>query len=363
MISKEELQDLYWNQGLSTRMIAQKKRYGKETIRNLMEKYGIPRRRKQVGPISKETLERLYFHEKLSINQIANKLKCSISTVFHWMAAYKLKRRDVSLATKLNPPTPSNKLFIPEEVLRELYYNRRLSLKQIADKLHCSLSTVFRYMERYNIPRRPKSEAIRLNPPKIPTETLRKLNKKLWSDPKYRKRMIRISLQNLRKANELWNDPNFRKIRSNRMREVSRRLLSDPLYRKKAAMTLITPESRKKAIKAVHQNPNRPERRLIRLIQSNHLPFKFTGDGQFLIGRLNPDFIHNNGKKQVIEIFGRTYHDPNVSFRDVPPLQTVEGRTEYFKKNGWQCLVIWDDEILEYEDEVLTKIKNFMEVS
>jgi very-short-patch-repair endonuclease len=363
MISKQELQDLYWNQGLSIRMIAQKKRYGKETIRNLMEKYGIPRRRKQVGPISKETLERLYFQEKLSLNQIANKLKCSISTVFRWMEAYKLKRRDVSLATKLNPPTPSNKLFIPEEELRELYCNRRLSLKQIASKLHYSLSTVYRYMERYNIPRRLKSEAIRLNPPKISSDAVRKLNKELWSKPEYRKRMVRISVRNLRKAHELWNDPAFRKIRSDRMREVSRRLLSDPTYRKKAIMTLISPESRMKAIKAVHQNPNKPERRLNRLLQSNHLPFKFTGDGQFLIGRLNPDFVHNNGKKQVIEIFGRTYHDPHVSFRDVPILQTVEGRIEYFKKYGWQCLVIWDDEILEHEDEVLTKVKNFMEVS
>jgi transposase len=283
MISKEELYNLYWNQGLSIRKIAKKMRYSRATIKNLMEKYGIPSRRKQVGPISKETLKRLYFQEKLSLNQIANKLKCSISTVFRWMEAYKLKRRDVSLATKLNPPAPSNKLFIPEEVLRELYCDRGLSLKQIASKLHCSLSTVYRLMERYNIPRRPKSQAIRLNPPKTvyTSETARKLSKGLWQNPEHRKRMIKILKRNLRKIRELWNDPVFRKVRSERMRMISRRLLSDPAYRKKAIMTLIAPESRKKAIKAVHQNPNRPERRLIRLIQSNHLPFKLPVTGNF----------------------------------------------------------------------------------
>jgi len=29
-----------------------------------------------------------------------------------------------------------------------------------------------------------------------------------------------------------------------------------------------------------------------------------------MIGKLNPDFIHNNGSKKVIEVFGDTYHNP-----------------------------------------------------
>lgn len=366
-ISKEELYDLYWNQELTLLEIAKRVGCGRETIRHYMVKYGIPRRSPQ-GPISKETLQRLYFKEKMSLAQIAEKLGTSITRVFNWMEHYGLKRRDVSSATRLNPPKPPNKLegLVSKEELKELYYDKKLSLAQIANKLHCSLSTVYRRMEYYGFPRRSKSEAVKLNPPETvyTSETVQRLSKERWKNPKYRERMVRIARRALQKAHKLWDNPTFRKVRSERMRRISKRLLSDPNYKKRAIAILRNPETQKKAIKAVHKSPNKPERRLMNLLHRNKLPYKYTGSGQFLIGNLNPDFVSSNGEKKVIEVFGRVYHDPNFSFRDrIPITQTTEGRIAYYRRHGWSCLIIWDDEILNHEEEVLVKIKEFEGVS
>lgn len=45
---------------------------------------------------------------------------------------------------------------LTEELLRDLYWERGLSLKAVAKQCHTSVDTVFARMKRFNIPRRPK---------------------------------------------------------------------------------------------------------------------------------------------------------------------------------------------------------------
>lgn len=58
--------------------------------------------------------------------------------------------------------------------------------------------------------------------------------------------------------------------------------------------------------------------------------YKYVGDGSFMLGRKNPDFIDETNKK-IIELFGKIWH------KDEDELI----RIEYFKKLGYDTLVLW----------------------
>jgi len=52
-------------------------------------------------------------------------------------------------------------------------------------------------------------------------------------------------------------------------------------------------------------SPNKEEKYLLKLIEEvcpNE--YKYVGDGSFWLYGLNPDFVHCNGKKKIIEFFG-----------------------------------------------------------
>ena len=115
----------------------------------------------------------------------------------------------------------------------------------------------------------------------------------------------------------------------------------------------------KRMMRKIHAKPNNIESQLIGIIEKNKLPFKFVGDGSVIIHGLNPDFIENNGKKKIIEVFGRVFHDPINSFVKVRDYQTETGRKKIFAEEGWDCLVFWDDE-LDDEEIVVSKINEFL---
>ena len=116
----------------------------------------------------------------------------------------------------------------------------------------------------------------------------------------------------------------------------------------------------KKRIRGLILHPSSPERKLMKIIEENNLPFKYVGNGSLIIGGLNPDFIDENSKK-VIEVFGRVYHDPKSAFFKVPPIQTEFVRKKIYGKIGTNCLIIWEEE-LEEPELVVSKITNFLGV-
>jgi len=94
--------------------------------------------------------------------------------------------------------------------------------------------------------------------------------------------------------------------------------------------------------------PNNPEKVIIALLEQAKLPFKYVGDGKIWIGRRNPDFLNINGKKQVIELLGTYWH----------LLFDGAQRKEHYKQYGFDCLIIWEDE-LSNEPRLLAKLKRF----
>lgn len=82
--------------------------------------------------------------------------------------------------------------------------------------------------------------------------------------------------------------------------------------------------------------PNKPEtilNNLLEILYPNH--WKYVGDGSFIIGRQNPDFININGIKSVIELFGDYWHKD----------ENEQDRINKYNDFGYSCLVIWEHEL------------------
>jgi very-short-patch-repair endonuclease len=92
----------------------------------------------------------------------------------------------------------------------------------------------------------------------------------------------------------------------------------------------------------VKRSPSKLESKVFRIIKKYDLPFTFVGNGNFFIGRKNPDFIHNS-KKIVIEVFCRGHKE---FFRDGCK-RWISSRRRYFLRFGWKTIFIERDEVSE----------------
>lgn len=101
-ISKEKLEELYLNQKLSTDAIGKIYSCNHVTILNYLNKYNIPRRSKlgnrKTVSIPKEVLYNLYHNKKLTQKQIAQKFGHSRYGIQRWMKIYKIDSRSLSIA-------------------------------------------------------------------------------------------------------------------------------------------------------------------------------------------------------------------------------------------------------------------------
>ena len=100
--------------------------------------------------------------------------------------------------------------------------------------------------------------------------------------------------------------------------------------------------------RAQRRRPTKPELALFSFLGHNdYANYVYTGDGSFLIGRKNPDFICFE-TKSIIEMFGAYWHEKS----EVGP------RADYFANYGFQTLVIWDYE-LDNEKQLILKLDEF----
>lgn len=107
-----------------------------------------------------------------------------------------------------------------------------------------------------------------------------------------------------------------------------------------------------KIVASRHSRPNKVEMVLSELLDK-HFPdeWRYVGDGSFTIGRLNPDFINVNGKKQVIELFGTYWHKP----------EEEQVRIDIFADFGFSTIIIWESELADL-DAVVSRVKRFKEL-
>ena len=96
----------------------------------------------------------------------------------------------------------------------------------------------------------------------------------------------------------------------------------------------------KNAIKGLIKRPTSYEKKISELCIENNLPFIYTGDGTFLIGYKNPDFI-NEKQKIAVEVYYSYF-----KIRDFDSCENYEKqRSEYFAKYGYRTIFIRTEEI------------------
>jgi hypothetical protein len=104
--------------------------------------------------------------------------------------------------------------------------------------------------------------------------------------------------------------------------------------------------------KAKQLHPNKIESIILETL-NKHIPdeWNYVGDGSFVIGTKNPDFVRNHGHNQVIEIYGDYWHQG----------ENPQDRIDLFDIYGYKTLVIWESEYKKMtEKQFVDKVIEFM---
>ena len=111
----------------------------------------------------------------------------------------------------------------------------------------------------------------------------------------------------------------------------------------------------KRIFEGLNLRPTSYEKKISELCIENNLPFIYTGDGTFLIGHKNPDFV-NELNRIVIEVYHTYFKE-----RDFGSCEEYEKqRGEYFAKYGWNTIFIRTNEIenKDWKNICLNKISS-----
>lgn len=120
----------------------------------------------------KGLLYELYWNQKLDQNQIAEKLDCSRATIKKWFNKHELETRSQSEVVELaHEKKNGDKPWRDKETLERMYYDERMSLNEVADKLDCDDEKVRRWMKKYGLERRDLSESHKTLTPCLYTNT------------------------------------------------------------------------------------------------------------------------------------------------------------------------------------------------
>ena len=151
------------------------------------------------------------------------------------------------------------------------------------------------------------------------------------------------------------NDPTAGKMLSDALRKAYQ---DDPTRSMRVSKTMKAlwkdPEFSKHMCGNRNKKPNDSEDQL-RMVLNKYFPdeWKYVGGGEVNIGGRLPDFVNINGKKQLVEMFGIRYHDPDL----YPKRPTEEELIAHYKTYGFECLVIWEYDIFD-EAAIVERVKN-----
>ena len=82
------------------------------------------------------------------------------------------------------------------------------------------------------------------------------------------------------------------------------------------------------------QEPNNAEMTLFGIMNYLGLPYKYTGNGQYILMGHAPDFVHLKDRK-IVEFFGERWHSPPEE----------QERIDLFARADFQVLIVWQREI------------------
>uniref|UniRef100_A0A6M3M4E2 Nuclease associated modular domain-containing protein n=1 Tax=viral metagenome TaxID=1070528 RepID=A0A6M3M4E2_9ZZZZ len=101
----------------------------------------------------------------------------------------------------------------------------------------------------------------------------------------------------------------------------------------------------------IRRVPSSLEKRFLDIVDKLHLPYRFIGNGDFIIERKNPDFINMNGEKILVEVYCTKHKE---RFRDSGVEGWKQERLNVFGKYGWK--VEFFNELQINEKEIKTRL-------
>lgn len=152
-IPEDELRELYSNEKLTPERIAQQYECGESTVRRLLQEFKIPLLRKKGIEIPEADLRDFYLNQKRSAKQIAKHYGYSVKVIQSRLHSFGIPMRTISEARRVG------RVEIPEDDLRELYLQQKVSTVQIAERYGSNPATVARQISAFGIPLRTLSEA------------------------------------------------------------------------------------------------------------------------------------------------------------------------------------------------------------
>lgn len=240
-------------------------------------------------------------------------------------------------------------------------YDSGLSSQQIGPLLQVSWATINRRLKRWGIPirfhYRSWSKGLTINT----DERVRKYSQKsMRMKGQHHTPEAKLKMSISRKGQNTWSRGSKKSEETKkRNSKASKRLWQNPEYREKQSQNMkekwanadYSNRVRPLIIKGNSSKPTKPEQRIIEIIERYNLPFRYTGDGSFLIHGYNPDFVNCNGEKTVIEVFGDYWHGKGARNWK----ETELGRIMAFNSFGFRCIVIWENELKIETDEVIVR--------
>ena len=298
---------------------------------------------------SKEDLEQLYVEHEKSTHEIGTILKTDSKTIWYWLKKHciPIRSRSEALIGERNywygkQHSEEHKKRVSEKLKGHLSLNKGKIIPNISLN-HADVSGEKNpfYGKKHTKEANLKNYLAHIDK-KASKETRQKIGKKSkerWADEEYKKKTTTSMIS-------AGSKPEFKE----KISKASRKRWGNPAYKERVL---------KKTIKSLHKKPNIPENKLIEIAKKHDLPIKYVGDGSIIINGCNPDFLVLN-KKKIIEVFGRTFHDPKVSYLgNIPWERQEDGRKAVFNEVGFNTLILWDDE-LKNEELIVERIGGFI---
>lgn len=140
-------------------------------------------------------------------------------------------------------------------------------------------------------------------------------------------------------------DPSYReKVSQNATRQMANIEFREYLSRM-AKERARNPEYIRKIMAS--RRPTDIEQIIIGIIEKYNLPYRYTGDGTFLLGKFNPDFVNTNHAKIAVDIFGDRWHTEDE----------IAERKASFAEYGWELVILWGHEVKSLtESELATRL-------
>ncbi len=240
-------------------------------------------------------------------------------------------------------------------------YDSGLSSQQIGPLFNVSWATINRRLHKWGIPIRFGYPGWNKGLTVLTDERVRKSSEKSSRMTGHKHSdEARAKMSNSQKGNNTWSRGRpLSAEHKERIGEAVKKRWENPEYRAKQIRQLkerwadkdYASRVRALIVKGNHSKPTRPEKQLIDIIERHHLPFRYTGDGSFIICGYSPDFVNCNGEKTVIEVFGDYWHGKGArNWKETEP-----GRIMTFNSFGYRCIVIWENELNSQTDEVIIR--------